>query len=165
MVSEVSVPSDLQPPRAPLKRGRKFVVTPEIVDAMAELGAKCMTEPEACALLGIAYQTWANWKWLAKNNEKYSEALTRVRAKFIQGRLATIERAETKDWRAADRLLQIAAPERFGQQRQDHNVNVQVSGDKTLLDSLRKVYELSHSPAKQLADSKAVDVEIVPPAK
>jgi hypothetical protein len=74
------------------------------------------------------------WKDRAKNRPKFETLLTRVRAGKIKSLIKEVTRAATgadgvrHDWRAADRLLAVTAPERYAQARDSQApVSVQVS--------------------------------------
>jgi hypothetical protein len=81
-----------------------------------------MNFKEATAFLGIGYEVWRNWKDRAKNQPRYDDVLARVKASYLEGRLANIQDAETgknghrPDWRASKALLEIVDAARYGGQ-------------------------------------------------
>jgi len=135
-------------------KGRKITET----DAkdIAEMTAKGLNETEACAMLKITRDSWYNWK--SRNADRFGEIFTHVRGNRLKNLLSEIETAAKgdaergirHDWRAADRLLAISAPERFGKAQETappaQVVNIAV------LDSLsRLVYSVDSPPAQPIA--------------
>jgi len=125
-------------------------------EAIAELTAKGLNESEACSRLQLKKESWFNWKH--RNPDKSSELITRIRANRLANLLGEIETAAKgdaergirHDWRAADRLLAITSPERFGRTQESAPpapmVNIAV------LDSLsRLVYSVDSPPAQPMA--------------
>jgi hypothetical protein len=119
-------------PSLPVRRTGR--ITPQIAEAVADMVAMQMTETEAVTLLGINPRAWFLWKDRAKNRPKFEALLTRVRAGKIKSLISEVTRAATgadgvrHDWRAADRLLAVTAPERYAQARDSQApVSVQVS--------------------------------------
>lgn len=92
---------------------------------IARITSKGLNESEACAMLGFRRETWFTWKH--ENAVKYGNIFTRIRGQRIDGLLAQIDKAaEGKDgvrhdWRAADRLLAITAPDRFAARANDQS--------------------------------------------
>lgn len=143
-----------------VRRKKSCRITIETVEEIADLVANSrLNETEACKVVGINPLVWHNWKHRNKSSEKYDDCLTRLRAKFIAGRVATIKAAETKDWRAADRLLQIVAPERFSPKHEQQPINVAVVADSTLLAALDKAYGSKSLPDKQIGQITDVQIE------
>jgi hypothetical protein len=101
---------------------KKRKITIADIDEMAKLVAKRMTEREAALLLGITPQSWYQFRSRNKSSAKFEQSLTRARGAFIAANLREMEKAAggkdgvRHDWRAADRLNQIAAPDRFAPQ-------------------------------------------------
>jgi hypothetical protein len=88
-------------------------------EAIAQLTAKGLNEAEACAMIGLRRESWYNWK--SDHKADFEELFTQVRGNRLKNLLHEIETAAKgdasrnirHDWRAADRLLAISAPERF----------------------------------------------------
>ncbi len=140
-------------PQAPARRHK---ITAQTIAEIADLVSNYrLNETEACKTLEINPKVWRNWKDRNKSAEKYDDALTRLRAGFIKGRIDTIKRAENKDWRAADRLLQIVAPERFGSRQESAPVQVAVIAENTLLKAIERVYGAQSSAANLSVDTSA----------
>lgn len=116
--------------KTPTKRvmhsGKEVAIThtaPRLTTTQAEeiytLTTKGLNESEACAILGIDRQRWFNWKSI--NKSRCEDIFTRIRGNRLQNLIGQIEAAAEgdatrgirHDWRAADRLLAISAPERF----------------------------------------------------
>jgi hypothetical protein len=104
----------------PVERTRQRAkITRQDVREVAKLVAKRLTEAEACECLGIRPRTWYGWRENHKNQAEYSALLTRVRGQYIRANLAQMEKAAAgkggvrHDWRAADRLNAITAPDRY----------------------------------------------------
>ena len=78
-----------------------------------------MNYTEACAFLDIPYPTWRNFIQRSGSAPKWDDMVARVKAAYLEGRLANIQDAETgknghrPDWRASKALLEFAAPERY----------------------------------------------------
>ena len=78
-----------------------------------------MNYKEACAFLDIPYPTWRNFIQRSGSAPKWDDMVARVKAAYLEGRLANIQDAETgknghrPDWRASKALLEFAAPERY----------------------------------------------------
>lgn len=107
------------------RTGKRSKITKADLQNMAELVAKRLTEVEACAVLNIRARSWYNWKSRHKNQTEFGELLARVRGAYLQAHLKNIEAAgvgegphKRADWRASDRLLALAAPERFAASQQ-----------------------------------------------
>lgn len=141
----------------PAKRAR---LTVEDAENIAQIVAKRVTETGACAILGIKFATWAQWKM--RNANKFDELLARIKEQQIYGHMQAIEAAQVKDWRASDRLLQIKAPERFGAKGEPQQVNVSVVAEPTLLRALQSAYGQSQQ-ALAAPGQSSVDVEVLPP--
>jgi hypothetical protein len=136
------------------RAARAFTI--QDAEAIAELTAKGLNESEACSRLQLKKESWFNWKH--RNPDKSGELITRIRANRLANLLGEIETAAKgdaergirHDWRAADRLLAISAPERFGKSQETAPpapvVNIAV------LDSLsRLVYSVDSPPAQPIA--------------
>jgi hypothetical protein len=123
------------------------------VDEIAKLMIEGLNQREACYSIGIKPDTFDKWKSLHKNSPVFTEALTRMRAAYIQGRLKHIHNAEAKDWRAADRLLQIAAPERYGS-KGEQQAPASSGLEVFVIDALKRVFgEVSPQAQPALGDS------------
>ena len=78
-----------------------------------------MNYKEATAFLDIPYPTWRNFIERSGSAPKWDYMVARVKAAYLEGRLANIQDAETgknghrPDWRASKALLEFAAPERY----------------------------------------------------
>jgi hypothetical protein len=115
--------SPVAPPSLP-KKPRHHITIAD-VEAIASLViTRRMTETEACALLGIKSPAWYQWKARNGNDRRNEDILARTRAARIHSQIANIEDGavgvgnhKRADWRAADRLLGIMDPSRFGQQQ------------------------------------------------
>jgi hypothetical protein len=151
-------------------------------EEIAKITARGLNESEACALLGIKRETWYAWK--GDHADKYSHIFTRIRGNRIDNLLKEVETAAAgdpargirHDWRAADRLLAISAPDRFSQRQETGTVNntaivVAAGGEE----GLRKLVDLFSKQAAQAtaapaalpqpsspAAGVALDAEIVP---
>jgi len=136
------------------RAARAFTI--QDAEAIAELTAKGLNESEACSRLQLNKDSWFNWKH--RNPDKSGELITRIRANRLANLLSEIETASRgdaergirHDWRAADRLLAITSPERFGKAQESTQpvpiVNIAV------LDSLsRLVYSVESPPAQPMA--------------
>jgi hypothetical protein len=130
---------------AQVVRSRRPKITLETVNSIADLVVKQLNETEACKIVGINPKVWDNWKRRHRNSMEFDGALTRLRARFIQGRMNTIQAAEAKDWRAADRLLQIVAPERFGHSGNQSVAVVAIMPENVLVSAMKRVYGASAS--------------------
>jgi hypothetical protein len=105
---------------APVERKRQRAkITRQDVREIAKLVAKRLTEAEACECLGIRPRSWYGWRESHKNQAEYTALLTRVRGEYLRANLAQMEKAAAgkggvrHDWRAADRLNAITAPDRY----------------------------------------------------
>lgn len=151
-MNEPSVASQLSELPAPYREKRiqrNPKITPDLVEKLTDLVVQQLTETEACQILGIKPETWFTWKCRRNNESKYVELLSRHRAQFIKSRMDTIQRAEVKDWRAADRLLQITAPERFGVKQQTGPVLIAAVDNNVLSTALSRVFD-TRQPEKRL---------------
>jgi len=105
-------------PPANRKIGRPSKLTPD-TEARILNGIRCGAPNKvACMAAGIAEDTL--YGWLEKARERpdsdyarFSERLTRARQEGITARLALIQKAAVKDWRAAAWLLERDLPEAF----------------------------------------------------
>jgi hypothetical protein len=104
----------------PVERKRRRVqISRRDVREVAKLVAKRLTEAEACECLGIRPRTWYGWREIHRNQAEYAGLLTRVRGQYIRANLREMEKASVgqgghrPDWRAADRLNAIVAPDRY----------------------------------------------------
>jgi hypothetical protein len=106
-------------PKTPIRTKRRAAITPQDVNTIATLVAKRLTETEACEAAGINPETWCKWKRRHGHDARYVRVLTRARARYVARNLKEIEKAAAgkdgvrHDWRAADRLNQIAKPEAY----------------------------------------------------
>ncbi len=99
----------IQPLPPPVARQRAF--RPSDIDEVAALMAKRHSERMACSLLGIRYQSYANWKCKARAQGKLDEHFTRQRAIQFDAHVKNIEAAEPQDWRASKALIEMKFPE------------------------------------------------------
>ena len=87
---------------------------------------------------------------------KFTDILTRIRGNHIRANIAEIKKAATgtggvrHDWRAADRMNAIIAPERFAQQQSTTTNNTAVLMLAGGEDQLRKLVGMWSGEAKQL---------------
>ncbi len=134
-------------------------------EAIAEMVAYRMTEAEAALQIGIQPKQWYDFKNRAKRLAKFDELVTRIRGGKIASNLAEIKKAATgsggvrHDWRAADRMIAIAAPERYAQASQTNvTVNNQTAIVGTLggSDQLAKLVAMYCDQAKALQPAKPV---------
>lgn len=101
---------------------RKF--THQDIEFIAARVARGNTESEAVLALHLQPKAWFTFKNRAKRNAKFMDILTRLKGEYINSNLEQIDKAASgrdgvrHDWRAADRLNSIMAPERFSQQQQ-----------------------------------------------
>lgn len=134
-----------------IAKGRNRAFTVQDAESIAELTTKGLNESESCARLGLSRDAWFTWK--TRNPDKAGEIITRIRANRLANLLGEIETAAKgdaergirHDWRAADRLLAISAPERFGKaiETTPHAPVVNIA----VLDSLsRLVYSVDSPP-------------------
>ena len=139
-----------------LTKGRNRAFTMQDAESIAELTTKGLNESESCARLGLSRDAWFTWKH--RNPERASEIITRIRANRLANLLGEIETAAKgdaergirHDWRAADRLLAISAPERFGKAIESAPTAPVVN--VAILDSLsRLVYAVDSPPAQLVA--------------
>jgi len=98
---------------------RRAPISVQDVRAIAKLVARRLTESEACEVAGILPETWTKWKNRHGHDARFVRILTRVRATYIKGNFEQMEKAAggkggiRHDWRAADRLNAIVAPDRY----------------------------------------------------
>jgi len=98
-------------------------ITMQDAQAVADMVSHQLTESEAVLQLGIQPKVWFNWKNKAKRKDKFNDILSRLKGAYIQGNIEQIKKAASgrdgvrHDWRAADRLNSIIAPERFAQNK------------------------------------------------
>jgi hypothetical protein len=115
-------------PKPPIKRSRR--ITKADAEAIADLVSDQITESEACHLLKIVPKQWFNWKGLRKNDSEFSALITRIRAAKIKGLISEVRKAATgsngvrHDWRAAQALLAVTAPDRYSQRSGEHQSTV-----------------------------------------
>ena len=110
----------------PLQACTNRKLMPQDVEAVARLVAMKLNLKEACLSLGINPITFKGYLDRNGNNVAFQQLESRLRGAYLSARLSEIEDAATNgsgklkqpDWRASDRLLAIAAPERYSPQRQ-----------------------------------------------
>jgi hypothetical protein len=144
-------------------------ITAQDVEAIALYVARGLNETQAVLKHGLfRVQQWWNWKCKAKRTAKFAECVSRLKAQRIDANLREIEKAATgqsgvrHDWRAADRMLSIIAPEQFAPKSDvvNNNVAVLVTEDtlKGILDRVcrqKATTELKDLSTKQLSNSDA----------
>ncbi len=108
------------------------------IESIATITAKGVTESGACAKIGINFQSWRQFK--LRHKVTYEYAFNAIKEGQLLAHLETIEAATVKDWRAADRLLAIKAPERFGKEHTGQQVATNDALGVLLLGALSKVY-------------------------
>lgn len=94
---------------------RKIGINREDIQSIARQVVRGLTETEACMVLGLDYQSWRKFKE-KMDRRRWDELVAYERGNRIDGMMGSIELHTLKDWRAADRLLTLAAPERFGKE-------------------------------------------------
>lgn len=109
-----TTPKDIQ--RVARTRQRRKIGM-ALVKAMAKCAARRMTDREACALLGIKYDTWAHWLMNHRNKEQYAAAIDEFTAAKIDAHLSNIEDAsrgkgphQRADWRASEAYMELTIP-------------------------------------------------------
>ena len=136
----ISRKAEIESRKASQVKTRKIL--PSDAEAIAELTAQGLNESESCAMLGIKRESWFNWKSI--NASQYDDIFTRIRGNRIKSLISEVQAAAhgdadrgiRHDWRAADRLLAISAPERFAKQpetTQQPTVNVLVTSELSRL--------------------------------
>ena len=169
--------ADLTVPTKTIARNRR--IKPSDVEAIADLCAEQLTESEACYQLGIVPKQWFNFKLKKHNQLEYDSILTRIKGARVKCMLDEIRKAAQgkdgvrHDWRAADRLLAVVAPERFSQASQVQAVInqtaivMQLGGDEALRKLLDTVYakpvQVDSKPALcvQQQDSNTIEAQVV----
>jgi hypothetical protein len=162
--------ADLQQnaPEAPPKRIARHRITIQDAKAIGKMVARGLTETEAVLKYDcFTVKQWFNWKSRGKRMEKYAEVLTRIKADRIDANLEEIERAATgadgvrHDWRAADRLNAIIAPERFAQNREQtvHNHQTAIIAAVGSEEQLAKLVAMYAGQATE--QQKVVEIESV----
>jgi len=134
------------------------------IEEMSMYVAKGLTESEAARLMGREPRSWFVFKCRGKNDKRFGEQLEAARAKRINDNLGLIEKSakgegmKQRDWRAADRLLQIADSRfRDDVQATPQNTTVNVFGIGG--EELRKLAAKVFSEQKQLPEPKKELVE------
>ena len=130
---------------------------------VAQLCALRANEREACALLGISYNTWNSWKRNAKNDERFQSALDRIRASKIYAHLGNIESFSAKDFRASVAYLEKVMPEKYSTKIEVHSETQPQNAlsDDTMAKLLamlragnaKPVIDVPASEPKQIADA------------
>jgi hypothetical protein len=143
---------------------RKRKLTLDDVRFIASHVAKGNTESEAALMLNLRPIQWFNWKLKHKNSLKYGEILSRLKGDYIAGNIRQIEKAANgtdgirHDWRAADRLNAIIAPERFAQRAE-----APVAGVTIDVGSLGKLIDKVYGAASgAVVECPAADVAALP---
>lgn len=121
-----SKPIDPSQPRIVTYRGKPHIVkrqSPRLsthdIEAIIALVCKGLNESEACAKMGIDRERYYNWKYIHKS--EYDDLFTRLKAEKLNRLVDCVEvategdasRGIRADWRAAQWLLSVAAPDRF----------------------------------------------------
>ena len=108
-----SVPISAEKPKK-----RRFDATE--VEFVAKSVARGLTETEAVLILKKEPKSWFLFKQRGGRGAKFAQILERIRGIRIDHCLGEMEKAAAgkdgvrHDWRAADRLMQVTAPSRFG---------------------------------------------------
>ncbi len=143
------------------------------VKAIARQVARRLSEREACSVIGLPLSTWTAYK--AKHPEIVQYWFEQERSSQIIGHLDVIENAQSKDWRAADRLLALKDPTRFGKEQSSALPATSNAVDALLLNALTRVYGVtvnieqgagsivSNAPAQLTVDTSPVDGNLVAP--
>ncbi len=132
--------------------------------AIAEHVSRQLTEQEACGVIGLNYDTWKHYK--ARHLSTIKHLFETARTKRILGSMEHIERAQTKDWRAADRILALTDPSRFGRDQVGQQVATNDALGVLLIGALSKVYGapatvVSTSPPELPASQVAPVLDVV----
>lgn len=98
-----------------MQRKVRRKISPEDIQAIAELCAMRLTEREACAHLQIGYDAWNMFKQRNGQGVNFIDVLSRVRTAKVSALVKEIElhghgdkrRGIRPDWRALDRVLTI----------------------------------------------------------
>ena len=102
---------------------RRKITSDDVESICTLITRRRLTETEACTHLGINPQSWFKWKGKPANEAKNANALSRVRAAWIESRCKSIEEVgdgapgTRRDWRAQAWMLERTLPERFGTQQ------------------------------------------------
>jgi hypothetical protein len=104
------------------------------IDNVARLCALRLTETDACAHLGIKFDSWRAFKCRGKNKARFINALARLKSAKVEAMVADIEAARDKlgqpDWRARAWLLErVFSHDTIG--RKESEVQQTVSGQVT----------------------------------
>ena len=131
---------------APITRPRQRRIGLEDAEFIAKQVARGMLENEAVTKLDrFTPNSWYLWKQRAKNNNRFTQVLLRMKQARIDGLLGEIEKAGQgtngvrHDWRAADRLLSIA-DSRFIQNRDQGQAQAQPMLSEDALGRLVAMY-------------------------
>lgn len=113
----------------PRGRGRPSKLSPDILSNIEKMLSVGTPQLLACLAVGIAEQTFYNWKLRGEEHQRegrrseyveFLERLSRARAKGLAASLIKIEQAASAgDWRAAAWKVERAFPEHFGRARRD----------------------------------------------
>ena len=90
--------------------------SPENIAQALNIIALSRNESLACQAIGIDGSTWIRWK---KEDPDLARQCRAMRARKVVSWIETMDRSAERDWKAADRLLQIAeeTKEQFGESR------------------------------------------------
>jgi hypothetical protein len=101
-----------------------------LIEAVAALVSRGLTESEACRQLNIRPKTFFNFKSTRRNDERFAELLEKFRSARIEDLISKIEHSadgvgmKQRDWRAAKFLLEVLDRQRFNTDRPvEVNVN------------------------------------------
>jgi hypothetical protein len=101
-----------------------------IIEAVAALVSRGLTESEACRQLNIRPKSFFNFKSTRRNDERFAELLEKFRSARIEDLIKDIESSakgvgmKQRDWRAAKFLLEVLDRARFNTDRPvEVNVN------------------------------------------
>jgi hypothetical protein len=126
-----------------------------IIEAVAALVSRGLTESEACRQLNIRPKTFFNFKSSRRNDERFAEILEKFRASRVEDLIEKIEKSASgdglkmRDWRAAKFLLEVLDRERFNTDRPAVEVNTgpRIVNVALLEESIRRVYGSDAKPA------------------
>ena len=114
-----------------VRRGRRSVRTPENAAAIAAGLGRGIPLQYVCAAVGISKATVCEWR---NSDQDFEAQIESAIAKGIESRMAIIDAAALKDWRAAAWLLQVSQPEHFARNKTGaQHQHLHVSGDKVLI--------------------------------
>ena len=128
-----------------------------------------LTETEACLRLKIRPESWFQWKSRHGNSARFEHVVARVRAVTIKSNVQAIRNSSQgiglkyPDWRAADRLLAIADPSRYGREAGAEQAQTPVN-ITVMVEALGRVYAKALPPPepRQIQDVVVVSEQSKP---